>query len=100
MSDSNTRDDERDVPSSGQEPAPGAWLPPRLREKLEGPAEPADEWKPRSASPLPAIITTAVVLVVAAGGFIWWRSASQKKPGGELATAQAESLAQVPHGVA
>lgn len=89
MSDPNHGDTNPDEPRSESPSQPGPWLPPRLREKLESPEASADDWKPKTGSPVPAIVTIAVVLVAAVGGFLWWRSASQKDHGGKNATAQA-----------
>ena len=82
-------------PAEGPTPPSGAYLSPKLREKLEGAEDTASDWEPRRGSSLPAIIVTVVILAAAAGGFMWWRSSAEKQKAKEVATAaaHAESLA-------
>lgn len=82
-------------PAEGPTPSPGAYLSPKLREKLEGAKGPTDDWEPRKGSPLPAIITTVVIVAVAIGGFMWWRSSAEKQKAqtAAAAAARADSLA-------
>ncbi|MBI5710131.1 MAG: SPOR domain-containing protein [Candidatus Eisenbacteria bacterium] len=90
-----------DQKPAGQEPAEaptppsGAYLSPKLREKLEGAKETDADWEPKKGSPLPALITTVVIVAVAIGGFMWWRSSAEKQKAHEaaVATARADSLA-------
>lgn len=91
MSDPNSRDPNPADKSSPDSSPPPVWLPPRLREKLETPADSGDDWKPKTGSPVPAIVTVAMVLVIAVAGILWWRSASQKTSPSRNATAQAEA---------
>jgi hypothetical protein len=78
--------------------APGPWLPPRLRDRLEA----ADAPPPKTAGPLGGILATALVLGLA-GAVFWWagqkravvKKAEEAKAAAALAAAVADSITQV-----
>ena len=82
----------------------GAWLPPRLREKLDAPStgDDFDFLKKRKSSPVGAIITAVVVIAVIAGAWMVWQNSRRKaaeaaaaKAAAERAVVVADSLARV-----
>jgi hypothetical protein len=101
VTDPNKPDQKPAGPSPAQEskPAPQAYISPRLRQKLQEAEETEDDWTPKAASPLPAIITAIVVIAVAVGGIMWWRSVAKKdaavKAAAAAAAARADSLASL-----
>ncbi|HEY2956299.1 MAG TPA: hypothetical protein VGK89_13760 [Candidatus Eisenbacteria bacterium] len=98
----NEKEDRGTTPEPPKKPDSGeAWLPPRLREKLEGKSqgEEFDFLKKEKSSPLVPIITVAVVLAIA-GGTFWMIRNNQMKAAAAKARAEyeahlADSLAQV-----
>lgn len=100
----NEPEDKDPKPESPAEPAaPGVWLPPRLREKLDAPSSGDDfDFLKRTSSPAGTIITVAVVVVVLAGA--WWvfqnnqhkvAAAAAARAAEERAAVVADSLARV-----
>jgi hypothetical protein len=73
----NQTDDKGTPPeSSGPPEQGGAWLPPRLREKLDAPStgDDFDFLKKRKSSPIGTIITVVVVAAVIAGAWMVWQN--------------------------
>jgi cell division protein FtsN len=83
------------TPEPPRETTPGAYLPPKLREKLEA-ADEGGDWEPKGSSPLPWIVLGVLVLAGGAWGFMALRSNAAKRKAAEearVAQARADSLA-------
>ena len=100
----NQTDDKGTPPENPSSEQGGAWLPPRLREKLDAPStgDDFDFLKKRKSSPIGAIITVVVVVAVIAGAWMVWQNNKRKaaeaaaaKAAAERAVFVADSLARV-----
>jgi hypothetical protein len=78
-------------PAEPTSPPPGAYLSPRLREKLESTEPSSDDWPPKGASVLPSILIGVAVVAVLIGGFMGWRSIAQKQNAKAMAAAAAHA---------
>ena len=91
-------DDERKEPGPGPTETPAAWLPPRLRDRLER----GDEPPPSSSGGLLGVIGLVLILALAGAG-IWWTQQRKQAEArtearrleAERATAVADSLARI-----
>lgn len=95
----NTPDGPDSKPTQGNDPdAPatsGAYLSPKLREKLMGGGDTGgddDDWKPKPQSPVPLIITVAIVAAVI-GGLVFMGQAKKAAQHKVELQARADSVA-------
>jgi hypothetical protein len=98
-------DDRETPPKSSTPPDSQAWLPPRLRDKLDNPEGGGDDdldFLKKKSSPVGMIIGIVVVVALAGGG--WWfihnnqlkeKAAAEKAAADARAAAVADSLAAV-----
>ena len=93
----NQPEDKGPKPEAPGEPAaPGVWLPPRLRQKLEAPSSGDDfDFLKRKTSPVGKIITVVVIVAVIAGAWMIYHNNQRKAAAAAAAKAAAERAAVV-----